>query len=193
MKPPVSTARPAVQVYLRIYLPLMMPALAIVAIYALLLSWNDYVYQFALLSTRNMTASVMQAQLFTDADAAVERDDGCRNHLCATALCTVFRPPTPHDDGPDDVGRRRIGGGQCRCDGRTARSGRRCHPCIGRYGTPEPATWRDAHVSWLQWCRDGGRSARGGRSLTTRSVPGTTRRASLPIPHPRRSQCDRRR
>jgi multiple sugar transport system permease protein len=58
-----------VQVYLRIYLPLMMPALAIAAIYALLLSWNDYLYQFTLLSTRHMTASVMQAQLFTDADA----------------------------------------------------------------------------------------------------------------------------
>jgi ABC-type glycerol-3-phosphate transport system permease component len=28
-------------VYLRIYLPLMTPALAIVSIYALLLAWND--------------------------------------------------------------------------------------------------------------------------------------------------------
>ncbi len=34
----------AVQLYLRIYLPLMTPALAIVAIYALLLAWNDYLY-----------------------------------------------------------------------------------------------------------------------------------------------------
>jgi multiple sugar transport system permease protein len=34
----------AVQVYLRIYLPLMTPALAVVAIYALLLAWNDYLY-----------------------------------------------------------------------------------------------------------------------------------------------------
>jgi multiple sugar transport system permease protein len=58
-----------VQVYLRIYLPLMMPALAVAAVYSLLLSWNDYVYQFALLSSRNMTASIMQAHLFTDADA----------------------------------------------------------------------------------------------------------------------------
>jgi multiple sugar transport system permease protein len=57
------------QVYLRIYLPLMTPALAVVAIYALSLAWNDYVYQFVLLPVRNMTVSVMQAQLFTDRDA----------------------------------------------------------------------------------------------------------------------------
>jgi multiple sugar transport system permease protein len=58
------------QVYLRIYLPLMMPALAVAAIYALSLAWNDYLYQFVLLSGgRNMTASVMQATLFEDADA----------------------------------------------------------------------------------------------------------------------------
>jgi multiple sugar transport system permease protein len=59
-----------VQLYRRIYLPLMAPALAAVAIYALLIAWNDYVYQFVLLSSaRNMTVSVMQAQLFVDADA----------------------------------------------------------------------------------------------------------------------------
>ena len=33
----------APQVYLRVYLPTMAPALAIVALYALLLAWNDYV------------------------------------------------------------------------------------------------------------------------------------------------------
>ena len=59
----------AVQVYLRIYLPLMMPALAVVAIYALLFAWNDYLYQLVLLSPRNMTVAVTQGQLFTDADA----------------------------------------------------------------------------------------------------------------------------
>ncbi len=59
----------AVQLYLRIYLPLMTPALTVVAIYALLLAWNDYVYQFVLLSTGNMTVSAMQAQLFADIDA----------------------------------------------------------------------------------------------------------------------------
>jgi multiple sugar transport system permease protein len=59
-----------VPVYLRIYLPLMMPALVVVAIYALLFAWNDYVYQFVLLSSpRNMTVAISQAQLFDDSDA----------------------------------------------------------------------------------------------------------------------------
>jgi multiple sugar transport system permease protein len=58
------------QVYLRIYLPLMMPALAVVAVYALLFAWNDYLYQFVLLSSpRNMTVAMSQAQLFDDNDA----------------------------------------------------------------------------------------------------------------------------
>jgi multiple sugar transport system permease protein len=59
----------AVQLYLRIYLPLMTPALAIVAFYALLLAWNDYLCQAVLLSVRNMTVSVMQGQIFVDVDA----------------------------------------------------------------------------------------------------------------------------
>jgi len=60
----------ALQVYLRIYLPLMAPALAIVAIYALLLAWNDYLYQFVLLtSDRHLTVSGTQSDLFADIDA----------------------------------------------------------------------------------------------------------------------------
>jgi multiple sugar transport system permease protein len=59
----------AVQVYLRIYLPLMTPALAVVAIYSLLLAWNDYLYPAVLLSPRNMTLGVTQGLLFTDIDA----------------------------------------------------------------------------------------------------------------------------
>jgi len=59
----------AVQVYLRIYLPLMTPALAVVAVYALLLAWNDYLYQAVLLTARNMTVSATQGQLFADVDA----------------------------------------------------------------------------------------------------------------------------
>jgi len=58
-----------VQMYLRIYLPLMTPALAVVAVYALLLAWNDYLYQAVLLLPRNATVSVIQGQLFTDTDA----------------------------------------------------------------------------------------------------------------------------
>lgn len=59
----------APQVYWHIYLPLMAPALAVVAIYALVLAWNDYLYQAVLLSVRNMTVSMTQGQLFLDADA----------------------------------------------------------------------------------------------------------------------------
>ena len=58
-----------IQIYLRIYLPLMIPALAVVALYALLLAWNDYLYQAVLLMPRNMTVSMMQGQLFADVDA----------------------------------------------------------------------------------------------------------------------------
>jgi multiple sugar transport system permease protein len=58
-----------VQLYLRIYLPLMVPALAVVAVYALLLAWNDYLYQAVLLASRNSTVSVTQGQLFADVDA----------------------------------------------------------------------------------------------------------------------------
>jgi multiple sugar transport system permease protein len=47
----------------------MIPALAVVAIYALLLAWNDYLYPAVLLAVRNMTVAVTQAQLFADVDA----------------------------------------------------------------------------------------------------------------------------
>jgi multiple sugar transport system permease protein len=75
----------AVQVYLRIYLPLMTPALAVVAIYALLLAWNDYLYQAVLLLPRNATVSVTQGQLFTDTDAPW-------NAMMAAAIIYVLPP-----------------------------------------------------------------------------------------------------
>jgi multiple sugar transport system permease protein len=75
----------AVHLYLRIYLPLMTPALAVVAIYALLLAWNDYLYQAVLLSPRNMTASVTQGQLFVDTDAPW-------NAMMAAAIIYVLPP-----------------------------------------------------------------------------------------------------
>jgi multiple sugar transport system permease protein len=74
-----------VQVYWRIYLPLMTPALAIVAVYALMLAWNDYLYQSVLLSVRNMTVSVTQGQLFTDTDAPW-------NAMMAAAVLYVLPP-----------------------------------------------------------------------------------------------------
>ena len=75
----------AVQVYLRIYLPLMTPALAVVAVYALLLAWNDYLYPSVLLSPRNMTVAVTQGQLFSDTDAPW-------NAMMAAAILYVLPP-----------------------------------------------------------------------------------------------------
>ena len=75
----------AIQLYLRIFLPLMAPALAVVAIYALLLAWNDYLYQAVLLSVKNMTVSVGQGQLFTDTDAPW-------NAMMAAAILYVLTP-----------------------------------------------------------------------------------------------------
>ncbi|HEX6840418.1 MAG TPA: carbohydrate ABC transporter permease, partial [Stellaceae bacterium] len=58
------------QVYFRIYLPLMAPALVAVGTYALLLAWNEYLYQFLLLSSkRSMTVPVALAQ-FLNSDEA---------------------------------------------------------------------------------------------------------------------------
>jgi multiple sugar transport system permease protein len=74
-----------IQMYLRIYLPLMIPALAVVAIYALLLAWNDYLYQAVLLSLRNMTVSMTQGQLFADVDAEW-------NAMMAAAIIYVLPP-----------------------------------------------------------------------------------------------------
>jgi len=75
----------AVQLYLRVYLPLMTPALAVVAVYALLVAWNDYLYQAVLLPPRNSTLAVTQGQLFTDTDAPW-------NAMMASAIIYVVPP-----------------------------------------------------------------------------------------------------
>ena len=75
----------AVEVYWRIYLRLMMPALAVVAIYALLLAWNDYLFAAVLLAVRNMTVAVTQGQLFSDTDAPW-------NAMMAAAIIYVLPP-----------------------------------------------------------------------------------------------------
>ena len=74
-----------VQVYRRIYLPLMAPALAVVAFYALMLAWNDYLYPAVLLAVRNMTVAVTQGQLFSDTDAPW-------NAMMAAAIIYVLPP-----------------------------------------------------------------------------------------------------
>ena len=57
------------QVYVRIYLPLMAPALAVVGTSALLTAWNEYLYQFMLLSSpRNKTVAITLATFFDNED-----------------------------------------------------------------------------------------------------------------------------
>ncbi|MBV9248647.1 MAG: carbohydrate ABC transporter permease [Acetobacteraceae bacterium] len=74
------------QVYLRIYLPLMAPALIAVGSYALLLAWNEYLYQFLLLSsTQSMTVPVAMDQFF-------DSDEAPWNYMMATALVYSLPP-----------------------------------------------------------------------------------------------------
>jgi multiple sugar transport system permease protein len=74
------------QVYLRIYLPLMAPALVAVGVYALLLAWNEYLYQYLLLSsTRNMTVAVMINQFF-------DSDEAPWNYMMAIAIIYSVPP-----------------------------------------------------------------------------------------------------
>jgi multiple sugar transport system permease protein len=74
------------QVYRRIYLPLMAPALAAVGTFALLLAWNEYLYQYVLLSsTRNMTVAVAIAQFFNS-------DEAPWNYMMATAILYALPP-----------------------------------------------------------------------------------------------------
>ena len=55
------------QIYCRIYLPLIAPALVAVGTYALLLAWNGYLLQFLLLSSmRNMTVPVVLVQFISN-------------------------------------------------------------------------------------------------------------------------------
>jgi len=74
------------QIYFRIYLPLMAPALVAVGTYALLLAWNEYLYQFLLLSNkRSMTVPVALAQ-FLNSDVAPW------NYMMATAIIYALPP-----------------------------------------------------------------------------------------------------
>jgi multiple sugar transport system permease protein len=75
-----------VQMYRRVYLPLMTPALTAVGTFALLLAWNEYLYQYVLLtSTRNMTVAVTIAQFFNS-------DEAPWNYMMATAVIYSMPP-----------------------------------------------------------------------------------------------------
>ena len=74
------------QIYGRIYLPLMAPALAAVATYALLLAWNEYLYQFLLLSSpRSMTVAAAIDQFF-------DSDEAPWNYMMAVAAVYSLPP-----------------------------------------------------------------------------------------------------
>lgn len=74
------------QMYWRIYVPLMAPALVAVGTYALLLAWNEYLYQFLLLSsTRSMTVAVALDQFF-------DSDEAPWNYMMATAIVYSLPP-----------------------------------------------------------------------------------------------------
>jgi multiple sugar transport system permease protein len=76
------------QIYYKIYLPLMAPALVAIGTYALLLAWNEYLYQFLMLSDkRSMTVPVALA-------AFLNSDEAPWNYMMATAIVYAALPVT---------------------------------------------------------------------------------------------------
>lgn len=74
------------QIYFKIYLPLMAPALVAVGTYALLLAWNEYLYNFLMLSTpQSMTVAVALAQFLNS-------DESPWNFMMATAILYALPP-----------------------------------------------------------------------------------------------------
>lgn len=73
-------------IYVLIYLPLMAPALVAVGTYALLLAWNEYLYNFLFLSTpQSMTVAVALAQFLNS-------DESPWNYMMATAIIYALPP-----------------------------------------------------------------------------------------------------
>jgi multiple sugar transport system permease protein len=75
-----------IQIYFHVYLPLMAPALVAVGTYALLLAWNEYLYQFLMLfDKRSMTVPVALA-------AFLNSDEAPWNYMMATAIVYAMLP-----------------------------------------------------------------------------------------------------
>jgi len=74
------------QIFLRIYLPLMAPALVAVGTYALLLSWNEYLYAFLLLSGGKVVTVPVALGKFLVGDEAPW------NYLMAAAIIYAIPP-----------------------------------------------------------------------------------------------------
>jgi multiple sugar transport system permease protein len=74
------------QIYFLIYLPLMAPALVAIGTYALLLSWNEYLYAFLLLSTEGKITVPVGLGKFLNSDEAPW------NYLMAAAIVYAIPP-----------------------------------------------------------------------------------------------------
>ncbi len=74
------------RVWRSIYLPLTAPAMVAVGTFALLLAWNEYLYQYLLLSSdRNLTVAVAIAQFF-------DADEAPWNYMMATSIVYALPP-----------------------------------------------------------------------------------------------------
>jgi multiple sugar transport system permease protein len=74
------------QIYWRVYLPLMLPSMVAVGTYALLLAWNEYLYMFLLLSSQDkMTVPVALGRFLNS-------DEAPWNLLMATAVIYAIPP-----------------------------------------------------------------------------------------------------
>jgi multiple sugar transport system permease protein len=74
------------QIFWRIYLPLMAPALVAIGTYALLLSWNEYLYAFLLLSSDGTITVPVGLGKFLNSDEAPW------NYLMAAAIIYALPP-----------------------------------------------------------------------------------------------------
>jgi multiple sugar transport system permease protein len=75
-----------VQIYFRVYLPLMTPALVAVGTFAMLASWNEFLYQFLLLSSeKSMTVPIAIVQF-------INSDESPWNYMMATAAIYALPP-----------------------------------------------------------------------------------------------------
>jgi multiple sugar transport system permease protein len=74
------------QIFFRIYLPLMAPALVAIGTYALLLSWNEYLYAFLLLSSDSTITVPVAPGKFLNSDEAPW------NYLMAAAIIYALPP-----------------------------------------------------------------------------------------------------
>jgi multiple sugar transport system permease protein len=90
------------QVYRYIYIPLMAPALAAVGTFALLLAWNEYLYQFPAADlARAQNRGDHHGRVFRERRFAMEFHDGGRGHLLPAADRRVLCPAPLHGVGAD--------------------------------------------------------------------------------------------